>query len=104
MGGEQWDDGAAVADSHFGAFGCPSFALGASKGAADLGVDLRSLAGFGAPYLGKGGGGVVEKLAVVVDELAQSRVDDVELRGFAAVAQFHFDGHIAQGAVLLMLF
>ena len=40
---------------------------------------------------------------MVVDELAQERVDDVELRGFAAVAQLHLDGHVAQRLVLDVL-
>ena len=104
MGGEEGDDGTAVADGHLGIRRCPAFALGAGQGAVDLGVDLGGLAGFGAPYLGEGGGGVVVELAVVVDELAQQRVDDVELRALAAVAQLHLDGHVAQRLVLLVLF
>ena len=52
VGGEEGDDGAAVADGHLGAFGGPAFALGAGQGAVDLGVDLGGLAGLGAPYLG----------------------------------------------------
>ncbi len=79
VGGEQRDDGAAVADGHLGTFGSPSFALGTRQGAAYLRVDLGGLAGLGASYLGQGRGGVVVELAVVVDELAKQRVDDVEL-------------------------
>ena len=104
VGGEERNDGAAVADGYFGVLGCPSFAFGACQGVADLCVDLGGLAGFGAPNLGKGRGGVVVELAVVVDEFSQKGVDDIELRTLAAVAQFHFDGEVAQGAVLLVLF
>ena len=54
VGGEQGNDGAAVADGDLGAFGGPPFALGTGQRAIDLSLHLGGLAGFGATYLGKG--------------------------------------------------
>ena len=104
VGGEQRYHGPPVADRHLGVRRCPAFAFGTRQGAVDLRVHLRGLACFGAPYLGEGGGGVVVELAVVVDELAQQRVDDVELRALAAIAKHHLDGLVAQRLILHVFF
>ena len=93
--GKQRYHGPAVAYRHLGVRWRPTLAFGTRQGVVDLCVHLRSLAGFGAPYFGEGGGGVVVQLPVVVDEFAKQRVYHVELRAFAAISQFHLYGLVA---------
>ena len=68
VGGEERNDGPAVADGYLGSFWCPAFTFGTGKGAVDLSLHLGGFAGFSASYLGQSWGSIVVEFAMVVDE------------------------------------